>query len=81
MKNKKEYPTKEDIEKHTKQLVTGIRQYLREYDKKGIFLKNSFNSLFSDLVLEAHNEGYEFNDIEININKLLELLKENKNVK
>lgn len=51
------YPTKQDIEKHTEQVLGGIRQYILGYDKKAEWLNNAIRCLFVDLVLEANNLG------------------------
>ena len=68
----KQYPTKQDIEKHTKQLVGGLRQYFRGYDKNKDFLKNDFRCLYGDLLLEASNEDVLDNKITINFDVLLQ---------
>lgn len=73
MENK--YPTKKDIEEHTRQLVASIRQYLRGYDKNADFVKNGLRVLFTDLVLEADNNSFIPNEVEINFNKFLNNLK------
>ena len=49
------YPTKKDIEKHTEQLLKGLRSYILGYDKKANFVNNDLRCLFIDLVLEANN--------------------------
>ncbi|KKL16116.1 hypothetical protein LCGC14_2498820 [marine sediment metagenome] len=51
----KKYPTKEDIEKHTKQLLQDLRTHILGYDKKADFVSNGLRCIFVDLVLEADN--------------------------
>lgn len=65
------YPTKQDIEKHTNQLVNGIRQYFRGYDKNKDFLKNGLRTLFTDILLESQNEGIDIMKVQINFDVLL----------
>ena len=53
----KKYPTKKDIEKHTEQLLKGLRQFILGYDKKANWVNNALRCLFIDLVLETKNIG------------------------
>jgi hypothetical protein len=57
----KEYPTQADVEEHTQQLVRSIRAYLRNVGTIP-FVKSSFQSLFTDLLLEIKKEGCDHTD-------------------
>ena len=73
----KKYPTKKDVEKHTQQLVSSLRQYFRGLSRKD-FIKNDFQCLFTDLLLEAQNEGIDVMKVQINFNSFLKQIQENK---
>ena len=53
----KRYPTKQDIEKHSKQLLGSLRGYILGYDNKANFVNNALRCLFTDLLLEVSNLG------------------------
>ncbi len=77
----KTYPTKEDIEKHTKQLVIGLRAYFIGLNRNYAFLKNDLRCLWTDLLLEAQNSKDiklgDLGNVELNFDKFLKKLIKN----
>jgi hypothetical protein len=76
VKMNKEYPTEKDIEKHIKQFIGVLRQYFRGFSKIE-FVKNGLQSLYTDILLEAHSEkhaNFPKEDVEINFNSFIKKL-------
>ena len=68
----KQYPRKEDLEKHKEQFVKSLRQYFL-FKGNISMVKNGLRTLFTDLILECNNnQNYIYG--EMNFDKFLQEL-------